>query len=954
MKKTFCKNRLVLTLIILLLGMNVILSSYKIVGVESIVPFNENKKIIGKITRNIEIPAKSDYYIRFLSENLTLEGENKDEYTSGLSEKIKNAIAKSPKWIQRDLTRQFLSIDGEEYADLILEMDKRYVDEIAFSLAHSRITNAPSTDIIKENVLVLYENDEWIKYADIIDYDDNQGNYYSTIRYCILENDTEKHLEYLPKIYYWHVVHPDMISKANYIYDKFWRDYLFNHNDLGYPLLKEKLSEIYYLWDCKSYSQPSHRLWKWSLDNHPTAIEAISYWVGKTVPEQAYGDRPGQPNVIAHQHNGWCGELKTLAVAAFSTALVPSIPVSNAAEDHVWREFYERGWHQSDNWWADTGGVVDNPDIYAYGWGKDMSAIYATKCDSSIYEVTSTYIHPEDRKTMCFQVLDRKFQPVDGARVTVSVQGPKDITWIKYKLLEQVENIWDLIPPYLRGKIFEFLYNKIIEKIESVPDIVDGLTYSVWNFTDLSGKCSFELGQNRSYLFIIQYGDLKSPLMPVRYNKIRILKNPVDKSYVFWLPFLSPIKDKHYDEEMLTGDIDFKVSFDTKSYQLQGKLSRGDEGVYEGEGKIDFFIVDEDNFNKYRNGESFICYNYISKKNDDFIVKAQKNNWYLIFRNKGRISNIILNFSVTVEISTTIDRVQIVYPDTDIFDIPIFNIGDTIRISGIATDDILLKIDGEQFEVISQNYEWNYFWNTSKLSPGNYSIIVECGDDRDEILSKLIDFFPPEITIDSPYDGEIIENDFFRIEGHAFDDSGVDRIEVSFDDGEWIEASGTDYWFIDWDVSNYSIGDYKISARAFDIVGGVSIDEISIVLNESGHSCGGIINSYYHQPDYPTNLSNIIIFANVTSGSEFSNNRVVLYWNDGIETKRREMFMYADNPVQDRHDEDPLKNMSNDPIFGLELGQFSTGTNISYWIGVFDTANNSVFSSKKYLNIMVK
>ena len=360
-----------------------------------------NKKIIAKLAKEIEIPAGSDYYVRFFSDNLTLEEETISAYSSGLSEKIKDAIAKSPRWLQRELTRQFHAIDGEEYADLILNMSKRYVDEIAFSIACSSIGYVPSVDLIKENVLILYENDEWIKYADIVDYDDDQGNYYSTVRYWVTENKTVKQLEYPPEIYYWYIVHPEVVSDPEFIYGKFWRDYLFNHNDLGYPLLKEKLSEINYLWDCESYFQTGQRLWKWSMENHPTAIEAISYWIGKVVPEQAYGDRPGQPNVIAHEHNGWCGELQRIATAAQRTALVPSVGICNIGEDHVWREFYERGWHQNDNWWADGGGAVDKPDIYAYGWGKDMSALYAWRGDDSVYEVTSTYIQPKDRKTVC-------------------------------------------------------------------------------------------------------------------------------------------------------------------------------------------------------------------------------------------------------------------------------------------------------------------------------------------------------------------------------------------------------------------------------------------------------------------------------------------------------------------------------------------------------------------------
>ena len=53
-------------------------------------------------------------------------------------------------------------IDGEEYADLILSMDKRYVDEIAFSIASSSLGEVPSVDVLRDNVFSLYENDKWI------------------------------------------------------------------------------------------------------------------------------------------------------------------------------------------------------------------------------------------------------------------------------------------------------------------------------------------------------------------------------------------------------------------------------------------------------------------------------------------------------------------------------------------------------------------------------------------------------------------------------------------------------------------------------------------------------------------------------------------------------------------------------------------------------------------------
>jgi hypothetical protein len=682
------------------------------------------------------------------------------------------------------------------------------------------------------------------------------------------------------------------------------------------------------------------------MENHPTAVEAISYWIGKTVPAQAFGDRPGQPNIIAHEHNGWCGELKTIAVAAQCSALIPSISNLNIGEDHVWRQFYERGWHHSDNWWTDGGGAIDKPDIYAYGWGKDMSAIYAVEGDRSIYEVTSTYIRPEDTKTVCFQVLDRGFNPVDGARVTATVEGPKDITWLKYNLLQGVEYIWNLIPPILRGKILQFLYNKIKERIDEIPDTVDGSINCVWNYTDINGKSSFELGQNRSYLFIIQYGNLREPEKLASQNDWRIMEDPVDKLYTIWYPLLSPNKDKHSNEEMPSGDVTFKISYDAKSYQIQGNLKGNNKAVYDRKGKIDFFIVDEDNFNKYNQGLDFKCYNFLSKNTVDEIVDGQENNWYLVFRNKYRESNVVLNFSVSVEMETTDDKVQIVTPDKIIFKTPSFNVGETVIINGIATDDITLYIDEEPNVISIQDYEWSYEWDTAGLIPGDYLIRAECGISQDEILIGLIDVIPPQINIDSPQDNEITELEILTIEGHASDNVGIEKVEVSLDNGEWIEATGTELWSIDWDISSYSLGEHIIAARGFDSASGVSFDEIHFVINESDHTWGPSINNFYHQPDSPTNKSNIIIFANVTIGSPFAIKSVILHWNDGTETKT-EMFIYGDNPVQGRHEEDPLKNMSNDPIFGKELGQFSTGTNIEYWIEAIDTANNVVVSSTK-------
>ena len=59
------------------------------------------------------------------------------------------------------------------------------------------------------------------------------------------------------------------------------------------------------------------------------------------------------------------------------------------------------------------------------------------------------------------------------------------------------------------------------------------------------------------------------------------------------------------------------------------------------------------------------------------------------------------------------------------------------------------------------------------------------------------------------------------------------------------------------------------------------------------------------------------------------------------------MFRYGDYPPQERHIEDNIQNIPNDPIYGIEVGYFQTAENISYWIKASDTAENSIISEMK-------
>ena len=77
----------------------------------------------------------------------------------------------------------------------------------------------------------------------------------------------------------------------------------------------------------------------------------------------------------------------------------------------------------------------------------------------------------------------------------------------------------------------------------------------------------------------------------------------------------------------------------------------------------------------------------------------------------------------------------------------------------------------------------------------------------------------------------------------------------------------------------------------------------------------------------------------------------LFYCDNGTRINAYEMYRYGNNPVQKRHEEDPLQNTSNGPIYGCELGHFDSSETLIYWIIAYDVANNSIESYEKFFTI---
>jgi hypothetical protein len=315
-----------------------------------------------------------------------------------------------------------------------------------------------------------------------------------------------------------------------------------------------------------------------------------------------------------------------------------------------------------------------------------------------------------------------------------------------------------------------------------------------------------------------------------------------------------------------------------------------------------------------------------------------------VLRNTARLTTVRVGMTLQVSTPTQKDRVQIVTPSTTLFPQPIANVGDLISITGISTGPVTLTIKSSTYEISSSDGFWSYQWNTTWTVPGHlYQITASCGAANDTIQVLMQDDIPPWVAIMSPLPGEIVNMTALSIYGYSGDNGNVDYVEVSVDNSSWVTMYGTSPWIGFWDLGELPLGDHLLTARAVDTQGAAVMQTNLFVINESGHAWGPKIDALYVIPTDPTNTSNVIIYANVSTTGPFALNHIILHYNDYYHgmTVTTEMSRYGDFPVQGRHEEDPLRNLSNAPIYGWELGQFPSGSTVSFWIVAVDTANNT-------------
>ncbi len=523
------------------------------------------------------------------------------------------ALDRAPDWLELDLKDNFRRMDTlhqNTYADLILNCpDKRYSDEICFQVAHlspqTLMYGSFDPNLVVENVHWMYEVDPSLEYVTIVDYGDPDlgGDYYSTTSYRFLNAPGDTIEREIPRdIYYWWVVSPkvsDELPRMDAaVYDYFWREYLFTQADSGYPLLDTALAYAHVVWDGMRRDMPAGRPFADSC----TAVDIIGNWATRTVPLPASGNRPHQPNVIAHEHNGNCGELQDLLCAAARTALIPTVCTHDINEDHVWNEFWWGGdWrpYQVDLGFGAT--HINNPGIAYdrdFGGGKDCSAIWNWRMDGYQWSDVERYSRS---CTLTVIVQDKNGAPVDGA------------------LVRLFSEMW----PESRSALWQ-CFNGVTNQ------------YGVFTTT---------LGDHQNY-----YVGIESPLGYTSLEPVIDSTGAIPGSHTYWVRNLEgemPRLEVHPDSLPSGPKQDYMVEivYSVVDQTVYGVDCYNDYGnnqwaykLYPG--AVDFFLVDEANFASYADGASFDSYKITRKLNEGFtwMVLPTNEDYFCVFSNSEYVN----------------------------------------------------------------------------------------------------------------------------------------------------------------------------------------------------------------------------------------------------------------------------------------------------------------------------
>jgi len=533
-------------------------------------------------------------------------------------------------------------------------------------------------------------------------------------------------------------------------------------------------------------------------------------------------------------------------------------------------------------------------------------------------------------------------QPYDGARVTVLVQGMKDITWYQYQILGYLEQFWNTYLTKLNDTIFQTWYQNIRDRINDIPEVVDSAIITTWNYTNIDGTAKFTLGKNDDYIFLVQSPSTTLPWPLSTHTKIRQLKSHEDKSFQVVLTDFSRKPLKPTMTESI--GINTATLFHQATWnQIHQNIKNRNIGLIQYQDDISVYFMDTTNFKRYQQGKSFqiLQSNSLSEKQQEIHFGSDL---YVIFMNQKRHTSVTtdINLEITAEFDGTMALID--QPRSSIFSNPIFSVGDIIEISGSSSHSCHLIINGNTIQF--QKDLWFYQWNTTGQLPGLYDVELLCMNKSDMKTIELVDKTPPELTIFEPIPNQLyLSTDSLTCHGSIFDASAIQNLSFFIDDIKVKVINSEKTWNISIDLLSFSPGVHTLSINAIDIAGNTQWVSIQFIIKDDTSLVPPLITNVSSQLTKYGNWSTITITANGKASSIYPLKEMNIHYIQDESEFVKKMFIYGINPEIDRHIEDPYVNISNQPMYGCFLGDFDQEDVIEYWIEAIDVSNTKNITS---------
>lgn len=158
---------------------------------------------------------------------------------------------------------------------------------------------------------------------------------------------------------------------------------------------------------------------------------------------------------------------------------------------------------------------------------------------------------------------------------------------------------------------------------------------------------------------------------------------------------------------------------------------------------------------------------------------------------------------------------------------------------------VSILIDGEEVAQRAVGGTEFFYTLTLPLADGLHEVYVvgiDSAGNRSEPsapVTFIVDTIGPTVSIRNPEEGQTIDSENFTVSGTASDASGISRVEVSIDEGPYMEATTTTSWSLPVTVSE---GPHNIAVRAFDLAGnsgdgtrGVTVSLTPDILTKPGN-----------------------------------------------------------------------------------------------------------------------